>query len=164
MSHDYLLSDSGSISPLPVPVHQALPVVAAMGIISLITTVLLFLRLCYLFIKWRKDGQQGVNQILILIFNLIIADAQQALAFLLNAHWLNINSIQVGSGMCWAQGWFIATGDLASGVFTLAIALHAFADVVLDYRLKPKAFGLVITGSWIFVYLCAVLGVSTGLV
>ncbi|QIW99309.1 hypothetical protein AMS68_004827 [Peltaster fructicola] len=160
MKDNYRLTDSSSISPLPLPVHQALPVVAAMGLISFVTTVLLLFRLCHLFIRWRKQGQQGVNQILILIFNLILADVQQAFAFLLNAQWLRINAIQVGSGMCWAQGWFIATGDLASGIFTLVIALHAFADVIYDYRLKPKAFFWTIAGCWVFIYGCAILGVA----
>lgn len=159
MDAEYGLADPGSISPLPDDVHRSLGIVSAMAIISFTTTVLLFLRLCYLFIRWRKHGEQASNQILILIFNLVIADIQQAIGFMLNAHWLSINAIEVGTGMCWAQGWFISIGDLASGVFTMAIAIHAFSDIVFDLRLKTRAFVVAVCFCWVFVYFCSILGV-----
>lgn len=95
-----------------------------------------------------------------MIFNLVFADIQQSIAFLLNAQWLRDNGIDVGTPTCWAQGWFVSTGDLASGVFTLAIALHSFLDIIHDYRLGHKAFLVCVAGLWIFVYLCAVIGIA----
>ena len=57
-------------------------------------------------------------------------------------------------------GWFVSTGDLSSGLFTLAIACHAFGGIVYEYRLGPKAFGAVIVGLWTFNYTLAIIGVS----
>ncbi|KAK3062722.1 hypothetical protein LTR53_019232, partial [Teratosphaeriaceae sp. CCFEE 6253] len=97
---------------------------------------------------------------IILIFNLVFADIQQSIAFLLNVQWLVTNSVDVDAPTCWAQGWFVSTGDLASGVFTFAIAIHAFMDIVHDFRLGHKTFLAGIAGLWAFVYLCALIGIA----
>lgn len=60
--------------------------------------------------------------------------------------------------MCFAQGWFVSTGDLASSVFICAIAVHTFFGVVKDYRLPTVAFYCGIAGLWIFVYVMALVG------
>ena len=96
---------------------------------------------------------------MVLIFNLILADVQQSVAFMLNVQWLRDNAVTVGSSSCWAQGWFVSTGDLSSGLFTLAIAIHSYADIVHDYRLGHRAFLAAIGSLWIFNYLMAIIGV-----
>ncbi|KAK3112435.1 hypothetical protein LTR53_011297 [Teratosphaeriaceae sp. CCFEE 6253] len=98
--------------------------------------------------------------VIILIFNLVFADIQQSIAFLLNVQWLATNSVDVDTPTCWAQGWFVSTGDLASGVFTFAIAIHAFMDIVHDFRLGHKTFLACIAALWAFVYLCALIGIA----
>ena len=54
----------------------------------------------------------------------------------------------------------MSTGDLASGVFTLAIALHSFLDIVHDYRLSHKVFLACVAALWVFTYVCAVIGIG----
>lgn len=130
------------------------------GFLSFLTSIALFLRLAYRLVTWKRKTQARVNQFIILIFNLCAADIQQSVAFLLNAQWLKDNAIVVGTPTCWAQGWFVSTGDLASGVFTFAIAVHSFLDLVWDYRLGHRTFLAVIAGLWMFVYACAIIGVA----
>ena len=60
--------------------------------------------------------------------------------------------------MCFAQGWFVSTGDLASSVFICAIAVHTFFSIVKDYRLPTVAFYCCIAGLWTFIYVMALIG------
>ena len=97
---------------------------------------------------------------MILIFNLILADVQQSIAFMLNVQWLRDDAVTVGTSSCWAQGWFVSTGDLSSGLFTLAIAVHSYADIVHDYRLSHRPFLAAIGSLWIFNYAMAIIGIA----
>ncbi|KAK3936620.1 G protein-coupled glucose receptor regulating Gpa2-domain-containing protein [Diplogelasinospora grovesii] len=99
------------------------------------------------------------NQFLVLIYNLLFADIQQAMAFLLNVTWLARDSVDVGTAACWTQGWFVSTGDLASSVFISAIAVHTYLGVVRGYRLPTWIFYSAIACMWAFVYGMALLGV-----
>ncbi|KAK3328564.1 G protein-coupled glucose receptor regulating Gpa2-domain-containing protein [Cercophora scortea] len=107
----------------------------------------------------RIRRQPPPNQFLMLIYNLLLADIQQATAFLLNVTWISRDALDVGSPVCWAQGWFISTGDLASSVFISAIAVHTYLGVVRGYRLPTWVFYSVVGVLWGFVYGLAVLGV-----
>ncbi|KAI3544585.1 integral membrane protein [Colletotrichum abscissum] len=109
--------------------------------------------------KKRKVKRDAPNQFLMLIYNLLLADIQQALAFLLNAAWLNKGGIIVESTTCWAQGWFISTGDLASSAFITTIAIHTYLSVVRDYKLPTWAFWCMIGSVWFFIYALAIAGV-----
>lgn len=108
------------------------------------------------FQRLRKDPP---NQFLILIYSLLFADIQQALAFLLNVTWLSKHALEVDSPVCWAQGWFISVGDLASSVFISAIAIHTYLGVVKNHRPRTSTFYWTIAGLWAFVYGTAILGV-----
>ncbi|KAK4543399.1 hypothetical protein LTR36_005542 [Oleoguttula mirabilis] len=155
-----LVSLPGTLSPLPPILQRGLIAVSFFGFLSFLTSVALFLRLAYRLVTWKRKTQARVNQFIILIFNLVFADIQQSVAFLLNAQWLRENAISVHTPICRAQGWFVSTGDLASGVFTLAIAVHSFTDIVWDYRIGHKCFLATIAALWAFVYACAIIGVA----
>ncbi|KAK1991407.1 integral membrane protein [Colletotrichum falcatum] len=109
--------------------------------------------------KTARTRRNAPNQFLILIYNLLLADIQQSIAFSLNASWLRRDAIAVESTTCWAQGWFVSTGDLASSVFISTIAVHTYLSVVRDYRLPTWAFWAMIGSVWFFVYALAVAGV-----
>ncbi|KAK0727539.1 G protein-coupled glucose receptor regulating Gpa2-domain-containing protein [Lasiosphaeria miniovina] len=117
--------------------------------------------------KWRapKEGffqrlrNNPPNQFLMLIYNLLLADIQQAMAFLLNVTWLSRHALEVENSVCWAQGWFISTGDLASSVFISAIAVHTYLGVVKGYRLPTRIFYAALAFLWSFIYGLAILGV-----
>ncbi|KAF3356959.1 hypothetical protein VDGD_04720 [Verticillium dahliae] len=108
---------------------------------------------------WGRLRRDPPNQFLVLILNLLFADIQQALAFLLNAAWLRKDAIRAGTSMCWAQGWFVSTGDLASSVFIFLIAMHTYLGVVRGHRMAMWAFYTTIIGGWAFTYLTAIIGV-----
>jgi hypothetical protein len=155
-----LSPDARTLSPLPPVLHHGLPAVTLFGSLSFLLSSTLFLLLTYRLISWRRKSgsQESTNQFFVLLYNLLLADIQQGLAFLLNGVALHRNSIRVGSSTCWAQGWFVSTGDLASSVFILAIALHTFMGVVKSYKLPSWAFYTGIGGLWTFIYGLAIIG------
>ncbi|KAK2040911.1 hypothetical protein LZ31DRAFT_603203 [Colletotrichum somersetense] len=108
---------------------------------------------------WQRAINEPPNQFLVLIFNLLLADIQQALAFLLNVEWLARNSIEVGTSACWTQGWFVSTGDLASSVFITGIAIHTYVSIVSNKKIPTWAFHMIIAMMWIFVYGTGILAV-----
>ncbi|KXH65288.1 hypothetical protein CSAL01_09707 [Colletotrichum salicis] len=108
---------------------------------------------------WQRAINEPPNQFLVLIFNLLLADIQQALAFLLNVEWLTRNAIEVGTGTCWTQGWFVSTGDLASSVFIMGIAIHTYMSIVSTKKIPAWAFNTAIVMMWGFVYGTGILGV-----
>lgn len=140
---------------LPPNIQPWLRAVVALGFISFFASVSLLVLLTYKLVSWQIKSKRS-NQFVILIFNLLCADIQQALAFLLNVEWLRLGSVQIQNPICFAQGWLVSTGDLGSGVWCFTIGLHTFASVILDYRLKPKHFYTTIIALWVFI-----LGVSS---
>lgn len=108
---------------------------------------------------WQRLRKEPPNQFLVLVYNLLFADIQQATAFLLNVQWLAKNAVAVGTPICWVQGWFVSTGDLASSVFITAIAVHTYLGVVRGYRLPTWAFYSALVALWGFVYGTALLAV-----
>jgi hypothetical protein len=150
---------SSSLIPIPHHIHRWLRAVAALGFLSFAASVSLFFVLVYRIIRWHIKAKRS-SQFVILILNLVLADIQQSMAFLLNTEWLRMNQIAVGTNICWAQGWFVSTGDLASGVWCFAIGLHTLASVILNYRMSMPYFLGTIASSWAFVYAMALIGVG----
>jgi hypothetical protein len=151
--------DSGTLPQLPTHIHPWLRAVVTLGFLSFVASVTLFALLAYRLIKWQIKSKR-TNQFAILIFNLLWADIQQSLSFLLNVEWLRLDAVVVENPICFAQGWLISTGDLASGVFCFAIGLHTFASVILDFRLKRRCFFQTIAAMWIFIYGVSVIPVG----
>ena len=149
-----------TLRPLPPDLRTGLIVTTTFGFISFFSSIALFLLLTYRILRWRQKHQRFPNQFLFLIFNLALADIQQSLAFLLNASWLSRDGVFAGGRTCFAQGWFVSTGDLASGVWCLAIGMHTFADLILNFRLSTGRFVAVVACLWGFVYGCAIIGVA----
>lgn len=157
---DYGALDEASRSfVLPPHIHPWLRAVVALGFISFAASVTLLFILTYKLISWHIKSKRS-NQFVILIFNLLWADIQQALAFLLNVEWLRLGSLQVENPICFAQGWLVSTGDLGSGVWCFAIGLQTFASVIFDYRLKPRAFYASVAAAWIFIIGVSAIGVG----
>jgi len=163
---------SSTLAPLPDVLSHGLVAVSTFGLLSFFCSTSLFLYLSYRLISWHlcpfsssyifhssPVKKPPINQFLFLIYNLLLADIQQSIAFLLNISALRNNGIYVGTTTCFAQGWFVSTGDLASSVFISAIAIHTWLGVVKEYRVPGWAFYGGILGMWAFVYGMAIAGV-----
>jgi hypothetical protein len=104
--------DIYSMDPL-TPVYRAglipLAICATMSLIS-VTALLGFIT--QRMISWRRHYRQyvGYNQYVILIYNLLIADLQQSIAFSISFHWLRANKIEPRTGACFLQAWFLQIG------------------------------------------------------
>lgn len=150
---------SSTLPDLPTHIHPWLRAVVALGLLSFVASITLLFLLTYRLILWRLRSKR-TNQFVILIFNLLWADIQQSLAFLLNVEWLRLDAVVIENPICFAQGWLVSTGDLASGVWCFAIGLHTFASVILDYRLSPRKFFAAIIFLWAFIYGVSVIPVA----
>lgn len=155
VGHHNIHTSPTTLPELPDILHQGLTAVSILALLSVTSAVALLLHLGYRLFKWKHRSQVRSNQFVVLIFNLLLADMQQSTAFVINSKWVHDRSIVVGGPACWAQGWFVSIGDLSGGLFTFAIAMHAFADIVYDYRLSQPVFRLSLLGLWTFTFVCA---------
>ncbi|EYE97742.1 protein gprD [Aspergillus ruber CBS 135680] len=136
-----------------------------MGILALISWVSSFALLSFLtyrFIFWQRYYKRPLaeNQYVVLIYNLLLVDLQQASAFLICLHWVTRDSVNFPSAACVLQGWWIQIADPGSGLFVLAIAVHT-ADVVLRGRQLPfKGFVACVCGLWAFIIMLGLIPVG----
>jgi hypothetical protein len=106
------VSRPDALDPLPAVLQRGLVAVAFFGILSLLSSTGLFLFLSYKLCRWYYKGQlaNGANQFLLLIYNLLLADIQQAMAFSLAAVSVAKGKIEVGTTTCWANGMLVEMG------------------------------------------------------
>lgn len=149
-----------SLDPLTPVYRKGLIPLVTFAMASLISV---FALLC--FITWRLFGYRkrhreyvGYNQYIILIYNLLLADLQQSIAFVITLHWLKLDKILAPTAPCFIQGWFLHIGDVASGFFVLAIAIHTWLGVVKGYRMPYFWLVASIIGIWFAAVLLTVLG------
>lgn len=137
----------------------------AMGVLALISWISSFGLLSFLtyrFIFWQRYYKRPLaeNQYVVLIYNLLLVDLQQATAFLICLHWVTRGSVNFPSAACVLQGWWIQVADPGSGLFVLAIAIHT-ADVVLRGRQLPfKGFVACVCGLWAFIVMLGLIPVG----
>ena len=96
------------LDPLPAVLKRGLVAVAFFGVLSLVASTGLFCYLSYKLCRWYYKGHlsNGANQFLLLIYNLLLADIQQAMAFSLTAVYVANDHLEVGTTTCWANGSF----------------------------------------------------------
>ncbi|KAL4920364.1 G protein-coupled glucose receptor regulating Gpa2-domain-containing protein [Aspergillus aurantiobrunneus] len=161
----YTENDTGelSIDPLPDDHRRGLVAVFVMAILSTVATFMLIAFITYRLVFWRSNYQRyiGYNQYIILIYNLVIADIQQSLAFLICAKWYAENKVQARTAACFLQGFWLQIGDPASGIFVLAIAFHTFYLVALGRKLSYRAFVTIVVGLWVFVAVLVIIPLAS---
>jgi len=155
-THENDESGSGTLSPLPGVLRQGLTAVAILGTLSFVFTTVLIALLAYKFVVWHRK-RRPIDQFVVLIFNLLICDFHQALAFALNAQWLVRDMIDIKHPTCWAQAWFVSTGDMGGGVWCVVIGLHTLADIGYDFRLSTRRFFQVVGLIWVFIQVCTLI-------
>lgn len=134
--------------------------VALFAMMSLVSVTALLLFITHRLISWRKHYREyvGYNQYVVLIYNLLIADLQQSIAFSISFHWLKLNKILAPTAPCFVQAWFLQIGDVASGFFVLAIAIHTWLGVIKGYKMPYIWFVVSILAIWFFSLVLTVLG------
>lgn len=127
--------------------------IGVIGLFSLLSTLGLLSFLTYRFIFWQRyyESPLGQNQYVVLIYNLLLVDLQQALAFVVSLYWVSNGHVHFGEAACYLQGWWIQTGDPGSGLFVLSIALHTGAVVLRGRQLPFRTFAYCVVGMWMFI-------------
>lgn len=158
-----LYSSPFSLIPMDPGTRRGLFAVGFMAALSVISTSLLLFWITHRLIFWKKyyHSYVGYNQNVILIYQLILADLQQSIGFVLSFHWISQNKIVGPSGVCFTQGWFIEIGDIASGFFVLSIAFHTYISVVYGRRIPYRWFIAWIISVWAVSLLLTALGPLT---
>ena len=149
-----------TMDPLTPVYRIGLVPVAVFAMMSLLSVTVLLAFITHRLILWRRFYKEyvGYNQYIILIYNLLLADLQQAIAFAMSFHWLRINSIQAPTVPCFIQAWFLNLGDVSSGFFVLAIAIHTWLGVVRGYKMTYQWFITSILFIWLFALVLTILG------
>jgi hypothetical protein len=147
------------IDPLPENHRRGLIAISVMALLSLIATATLLGFITYRLVFWRGSYARyiGYNQYIILIYNLVLADFQQSLAFIICLRWISIDKIKSGTAGCFLQGLWLQIGDPGSGLFVLAIAFHTFLLVVWGRKMSHKVFVCFVCGVWAFVALMVII-------
>ena len=146
--------------PLDDTLQRGMIPLAIFALCSALSTFTLLSWITYRLV-WKKDYKvyDGYNQYVILIYNLLLADLQQALAFLITLNWLKLGGISSPSTICFTQAWLLNMGDVSSGFFVLAIALHTWYSVVLGRPIENyRAFTAGILGIWVAAFVLTVAG------
>ncbi|KAI8312899.1 hypothetical protein K4K59_005225 [Colletotrichum sp. SAR11_240] len=164
-----MYSRNPTLAPLPTVLQHGLRAVTALAFLSLVSSFALFVYLsgrgalpCEVGAQYfgtADQGRKAPNQALVLVINVLFADVLQACAFFLNIVWVIEDRITDESPACWAQGWFISTGDLSSLTFLTAIAVHTYITLILGRKVPTKVFYAVISFLWFAVLFLSVLGV-----
>jgi hypothetical protein len=152
--------ENSSLDPLPRDVHHGMIAMGTIGLVSTISTLGLLIFITYRMIRWRQYYEHPIatNQIFILIYNLLLADFQQALSFLLAFYWISENKLVGPSPVCFAQGWLIQIGDVSSGIWVLAIAVHTFTGLVAQKIIPFGIFIGLVFLVWVFCLVLTIVG------
>ena len=151
-----------NIDPLPSAHRNGLIAVFIMAILSFIATLVLISFITYRLVFWRSNYRRyiGYNQYVILIYNLVLADLQQSLAFLICLKWIVSNKIEASSAACFLQGFWLQIGDPSSGLFVLAIAIHTFFLVTMGRKISHRIFVISVVSTWVFVAILVVIPIG----
>lgn len=135
--------------------YGGLIAIGCLATVSVLFTSVLLSFISWRMIVWKSHYTSfiGRNQPIVLIYQLILADFLQSLGFLISFHWASNHEIVGPNGGCFAQGWLIQLGDVASAFFVLAIAVHTTYQVTLSRSVSYSVFVCSILGVWTFAVL-----------
>lgn len=149
-----------SLDPLPKDLRHGLVPVGILATLSVGATLTLISFICYRLVTWKMHYNSflGYNQYVLLVLNLLIADLQQSAAFLFSFHWIRYGRILAPTAPCFGQAWLLHSGDVSSGFFVLAIAVHTFWTAVRGERIGHKTFAASVLFIWAFTYFLTGIG------
>lgn len=153
-------ANPSSMDSLPSNLRNGMISMGIFGILSSISSIALLSFITYRMIFWKRFYHRPISssQTFILIYNLLIADFQQALSFLLSFYWLSQNKLTGPSSTCFAQGWLIQIGDLSSGLWVLSIAVHTGITLIAQKSISQRQFLCAVLAIWAFALFLTALG------
>ncbi|KAF3768836.1 hypothetical protein M406DRAFT_71809 [Cryphonectria parasitica EP155] len=98
------------------------------------------------------------NPLLLLIFNLLIADTTLSTAYIHNVYWLKIDGILVPSWNCSTQGWFVSFGCLTTSGFLFTISMFSYLGIIRGYKATSRDVMLACCVVWVCSLLLASIG------
>jgi hypothetical protein len=151
------------VDPLSPVAHTGLIAVSVLAVISLLATFGLLSFITYRFIFWHKYYKRSLtsNQYIVLIYNLILADFLQSLAFVMCIRWVSEDAIRTGTAACILQGLLVQAGDPGSGLFVMTIAAHTFLLVTSGKLVPHKWFAAGVVGVWVFLAILTIIPVAS---
>lgn len=152
-SEDQPLQPSDKGGFIAIGVIALMSFISSLGLLSFLT---------FRFIFWQRYYKRPLaeNQYVVLIYNLLLVDLQQATAFLICLHWISRGSVNYPSAACVLQGWWIQIADPGSGLFVLAIALHTGVVVLRGRQLSFRMFIVAVCTLWGFIILLGLIPVG----
>jgi len=134
----------------------------AIGCIAFVSSLFAFALVA--FMTWRmmrlryKDGKPVRNQVVILIYNVMIASFIQSMSLIFSFDWLRQGHVPGPTTTCFAQGWLLHIGNLAAGLFVMCISIHTLVNKVIKKDCPECVFLLVVLGLWLSAFLIASVG------
>ncbi|KAF6823307.1 integral membrane protein [Colletotrichum musicola] len=98
----------------------------------------------------EEEEEKTHNPFPILVYNLLLADLMEAVAYGLSVYWVSADGIFAPSSVCWAQGWLGSTSNLAASLFLTTISVNTFLTVGLGYKPPPWTVYTCIAALWTF--------------
>lgn len=98
------------------------------------------------------------NPLLLLIYNLILADVMLSISYISNVSWLRMDGIIASSRTCTAQGWIVSVGCLTTSGFLFAISIFSYLGIIRGYKAKSRDVGIACLIVWIMSLFLASLG------
>ncbi|KXJ88460.1 hypothetical protein Micbo1qcDRAFT_207188 [Microdochium bolleyi] len=86
-----------------------------------------------------RQKHKAANPLLILIYNLILADVSLSATFAANIVWLREDMVNIEYATCRVQGWLVSFGCVISSAFLLTLALYTYAIVLNGWRPSSKS-------------------------
>lgn len=111
----------------------------------------------------KKRKHKAANPLLVLIYNLILADISLSGTYTANIVWLKEDAIDIDSVTCRAQGWLVSFGCIISSAFLLVLAVYTYAIVIKGQRPSSRSTIAVCVTIWATSIIIACVGpVFTG--
>lgn len=150
--HQYFPPPFGG-HPLTDVLRNGLISMGVLALMSVCSTLVLCVFLVWRLIIWRHQWGAflGYNQYVLLVLNLLMADLQICSSYVISFYWAHENAIFSPSPPCFAQGWLLQSGDVRSGFFVLAIAIHTYQTAVRGRRTSHKSFTIMTICIWFVV-------------
>lgn len=83
-------------------------------------------------------GERPPNPLLLLIYNLLLADITMSVTYVANVSWLRMDMIYSPSPQCTLQGFMVSFGCLTTSGFLFAISIFSYLGIIRGYKATTR--------------------------